>query len=80
MKGKNILPLLQVLDEYDERNSKIKFKYLDTSGNTDKFIFHISGFYEYVKRFNSMSDEEKYNLKIGFLRVCNISKQELKLT
>ncbi len=55
--------IFEYLDKHEKNNLNTKFKYLDTSGKTDKLIFHISGFYEYIKYFKTINPDKKNELK-----------------
>jgi len=69
--------LFTYLDEHEKKNLKTNFKYLDTSGKTDKLIFHISGFYEYVRNFKTISDKEKFELKNRIFK--NLQYEQAKI-
>ena len=66
------------LDDYEEKNKKIKFKYLDISGSTDNLIFHMSGMYEYIKDFKTISKKEKLKLENQLFK--NLQFQQARIS
>lgn len=69
--------IFKFLDKHEEKNMKTKFKYLDTSGKTDKLIFSISGFYEYIKDFKTINYEKKFELKNRIFK--NLQYEQAKI-
>ena len=66
------------LDDYEEENKKLKFKYLDTSGSTNNLIFHMSGMYDYIKDFKTISKKEKFKLENKLFK--NLQFQQARIS
>ena len=51
------------LDRYQKQTKTVKFKYLDTAGGTNNFIFQVSGMYAFIDEFTSLKEKEKQKLR-----------------
>ena len=78
VEAKYFRSISKYLDDYEEKNKKIKFKYLDTSGSTDNLIFHISGMYQYIKDFKTISKKEKLKLENQLFK--NLQYQQARIS
>ncbi len=53
----------EYLDKYEKQNANVKFKYLDSAGVSDDYIFYISGIYAFIENFKLISKKDKDKLK-----------------
>tara|TARA_B100001248_G_scaffold184100_1_gene140271 strand:- start:893 stop:4525 length:3633 start_codon:yes stop_codon:yes gene_type:complete len=51
------------LDRYQKQTETVKFKYLDTAGGTNNYIFQVSGMYAFIDEFTSLKEKQKQKLR-----------------